>query len=546
MRLGKSAREAFLVPTFAPLRASIWAVLGLSAAACGNTVTASTSGSGDGGTGGAGGGGASTVTSSSATGGGGSGAAGGGAAGGGGGGGSETTTSSSSGTTITPSDLCENPTQVLQADGTDSGFVKCADGTIHRDHVQKCNIAVPACQGNEMNILCASDAECSDGPNGKCAHYEGFDLGGATTYCGCAYPCSTDSECQDGTVCVCAGVVPSNNAWPYCATAACTTDKDCPSGECGISAYNDGCGINVELACRAGDDPCRLDAECAEGYQCVTSYITPGEWACQTTNCAIGRPLMVSGQARTAGRTARSDWSDVGLAPDTTTLAADVRGALALTWRDVAALEHASIASFARFSLELLSLGAPPELLAGAQQAATDEIAHAQIAYALASAYAGRALGPSPLDMTGVAPATSRSAITFALVYEACVGETLGAAEARGLAGMVSDPALAATYARIADDEGRHAELGWRTLGWLLRGASDDLRAVAEAAFEKAIADMSVDPRVASDVVAPEHGLLSSSMLGALRRQALTEVVTPCARALLGAPRELAPIVASA
>ncbi len=199
-------------------------------------------------------------------------------------------------------------------------------------------------------------------------------------------------------------------------------------------------------------------------------------------------------------------------------------------------MEHASVASFARFTLELLALGAPPDILLEAQQAGADEVAHARVAYALASAFEGKEIGPGPLDMTGIAPSTDAAHIVTALVAEACVGETLGAAEARALAGMVSDPALAAVYSRIADDEGRHAELGWRTLAWLLRSRGEELREVAARAFEKALSVAGNDPVVAHGAVAPERGLLSSAMLGALRRQALAEVVKPCAQALLGAP----------
>jgi hypothetical protein len=39
-------------------------------------------------------------------------------------------------------------------------------------------------------------------------------------------------------------------------------------------------------------------------------------------------------------------------------------------WR--ALFQHASVASFARFSLELLALGAPPDLVAAAHAAALD------------------------------------------------------------------------------------------------------------------------------------------------------------------------------
>lgn len=509
MRLKDRSHASFSLPSFAPLRASLWAVLGLSAAACGGNVTVEPSG-GDGGGGDGGGGGTSTtVTSTSPT----------------------TTTTGTITPTVTAAQ-CAGAVPLPQANGADSGFAQCPDGTIFRDHAAVCDTTVSACAGDEVNVLCKSDAECTDYPNGKCAHFEGSDFGGETSYCGCAYPCTSDSDCQPGTACVCAGVVPSNQPWPTCSTAACRTGADCASGECGISSYEDGCGYDVEMACRAPDDACRVDGDCGEGYQCVTPYGS-GEWTCETYSCAAGRPLMVDGQARTAARVARSDWRDGALTPETSSLSPEVRAALAISWRDIAAMEHASIASFARFSLELLALGAPPELLFGAQQAAADEIAHTQIAYALAGAYAGCALGPARLDVTGVVPATEVAKIVASLVEEACVGETIGAAEARALAGLVRDPALAAVYARIADEEGRHAELGWRTLGWLLRGAGQDVRDVAARTFDKAIAAMRSDPRVASDVVSPEHGLLSSAMLGALRRQALNEVIAPCARALL-------------
>ena len=49
----------------------------------------------------------------------------------------------------------------------------------------------------------------------------------------------------------------------------------------------------------------------------------------------------------------------------------------------------AEIASFARTSLDLLALGAPADLVAETHRAALDEIEHARIAYALASAFSG-------------------------------------------------------------------------------------------------------------------------------------------------------------
>lgn len=47
-------------------------------------------------------------------------------------------------------------------------------------------------------------------------------------------------------------------------------------------------------------------------------------------------------------------------------------------WSLAAQQEHASIASFSKFSLELMAVGAPAALLVRAHEAALDEINHAR------------------------------------------------------------------------------------------------------------------------------------------------------------------------
>lgn len=279
--------------------------------------------------------------------------------------------------------------------------------------------------------------------------------------------------------------------------------------------------------------------DCDAGSYCATAYGT-GTWACWSEGCSIGRPLLAEGgAARRAPAAPRDDWSAALEDVDTQDLAPELRAALAARWAAVAALEHASIASFARFSLELLALGAPSSLLAEAQQAAADEIEHARIAYALASAYAGRPVGPGPLDVSGVAARCDRTAMLVGLAEEACVGETLGVAEARVLAATVEAPALRRLFARIADDEERHAALAWKTLRWGLEGAGDDVRAAVAAAFDRAIAAASrvASPDGSSDArpESPADGLLAAADIEDIRRRAVAEVVRPCADAVLGA-----------
>jgi hypothetical protein len=262
--------------------------------------------------------------------------------------------------------------------------------------------------------------------------------------------------------------------------------------------------------------------------------------------CAIGRPLMVSGVPCTAKPRDRSDWAAEAAAPDVGTLDPSLRSALARHWLEVAALEHASVASFARFTLELLALGAPPGLVGDAQRAALDEVEHARLAYGLASSYLGRPVGPAALDIRGLEVSRDARNVMRALVVEGCIGETVGAAEALALAQTVADPALRRVHARVAADEQRHAELAWRALAWLLDLAGGDVAREAARLFAEldttSLSSDSADPGVA----APPHGLLTTMERAAIRRQAVGEVIAPCAEALLArvVPRGAHPFAA--
>jgi hypothetical protein len=315
--------------------------------------------------------------------------------------------------------------------------------------------------------------------------------------------------------------VATDNPWSFCAPAGCATGADCASGECGVSEYYNGCSWDVELECRSPTDVCRSEADCATDggglhKTCVAPMGSP--WECKGWTCVLGRPLLVDGSPRTAPPTAREGWSSTAdaVTPDLAGLDGAARAALAAHWLEVGAAEHASVASFARFTLDLCAAGAPASLVADAQRAGLDEVEHARLAYGLASAYAGRAMGPGPLALGAIRVAADRMELLRSLIEEACVGETLGVAEALALADAAGDPVIERVHRRIAADEQRHAELGWRTLAWLLEGADEATRAAAARWFAGAMA------------------AAGGGALAAVRRQALREVVAPCADALLG------------
>jgi hypothetical protein len=208
-----------------------------------------------------------------------------------------------------------------------------------------------------------------------------------------------------------------------------------------------------------------------------------------------------------------------------------------------AALEHASVASFARVSLQLLALGAPPELLRGAHQAALDEIEHASTMYGLASAYRGSARGPGMLDVSAPMQRTTArdraaSLASFAreTLEDACIAETCGAIIARHCADAARDPALRRALDRIASDEARHAELAWQMLAWAVRegGAkiANDLRERLEALLRGGRHSAIAAP-TALDAALADHGLLSRAEEARILEATLRDIVAPCATALL-------------
>jgi hypothetical protein len=152
---------------------------------------------------------------------------------------------------------------------------------------------------------------------------------------------------------------------------------------------------------------------------------------------------------------------------------------LAERFVEIARIEHSSVASFADLSLSLLAHGAPIELVEGAHRAALDEIAHATAALEIASSIDGvvRTAGRMPI------PAGDRSfhALVRSTVIDGCFGEVMGTLEA--VSESSDDPAIAAFFEMVAEEEARHAVLAFRIVRWAL----EHDRAAAEAAIRDGI-----------------------------------------------------------
>lgn len=261
-------------------------------------------------------------------------------------------------------------------------------------------------------------------------------------------------------------------------------------------------------------------------------------WYCSGSCC--GRPFTASGGQRVADAVLRSDWLTAQVPADTTQRLPDALAArIASEWLADARMEHASIASFARFTLDLLACGAPSQLVEEAQRAALDEVAHARICFTLAARYGTTSYGPGALataDASGAADLAGAVRLAF---LEGCVGETLAANQARAACEISGDAQVAAALARIAEDEARHAQLAWRFVAWAGAQGAVDLRRELGPVLESLAADRhACGPELDCDAdVAWLHraGRLTSTEKQLCNAATLREVVLPCAMSLLAA-----------
>lgn len=268
------------------------------------------------------------------------------------------------------------------------------------------------------------------------------------------------------------------------------------------------------------------------GYFDISCDETTIESACcygsQYYQVVIGRPFRVHGESRTADLTARKDWSAT-VQPSSHLALAERLGA---EWAHTAAAEHASIAAFARFNLELLSLGAPSDLVLQASQAMVDETRHAQAAYTLASRFMGHAVGPNTLPVADALAATPNLRDIFLdVVREGCIAETVAAAEAARARDLTTDDAIRDVLAMIARDETNHASLAWNFARWAI-SQDASLANLLEQEVASAVmpGPVAVDPdRKALNA----HGVLDDAQRASVRRHALVEVIRPCAAAIL-------------
>ncbi len=164
-----------------------------------------------------------------------------------------------------------------------------------------------------------------------------------------------------------------------------------------------------------------------------------------------------------------------------------LRGPLAARFRENGRTEHASVGAFARLSLDLMTLGAPPKLLADASRDALDEIHHAELCFGLARALDGTPQSPGPLtaptsELVGRPRHEALATLAVDSLFDGALHEGLSARVLAVLAKRCEVPAIATILATLAADEGRHAAHAWDVLDYCVAEGGPFVEAAVDAA----------------------------------------------------------------
>ena len=392
----------------------------------------------------------------------------------------------------------------------------------------------PMLEGLSIDPLyldCTTSADCTDLDHGAChadTYFDGSNGGDGSDMTYCSYGCQTDADCGESLACDCG---PRGGS---CVPAECRSDEDCGGARCVRYTTQGSCYAPVSYRCELPDDLCHSDEDCPDLQFCTPGFdgATMSGLSCgDYGGCLMGRPFLIESEPRRASAIARGDW--------TTTLGLELgdfgdnlspahREQLADGWRQIALMEHASVAAFARFSMQLLALGAPASLVHASSQAMVDETRHAQLAFGIVNILSGSAEGPGPLSMDSAMTDIDLEEIAMLVLLEGCIGETCAALEASWASEQCPGP-LGDILDGIASDETRHSELAWQFIQWGIEQKPE----IAPRLLERALTESRKvsQPSPNEDWIAG-FGLVPGSQRHQLRAMPFEDIVIPCLSAL--------------
>ena len=223
--------------------------------------------------------------------------------------------------------------------------------------------------------------------------------------------------------------------------------------------------------------------------------------------------------------------------PDLSELDAELRGLLASEWTRLAVEEHQRLQGRAKWTLYLLAVGAPNQLLRAVSLAAADHASSAQTYSVLADCYSEQGLLQRAVELTAAAPqrpiqiVPDLARVAAAIAQEWCIGDTVSLMVTAAAAHAAKDPVIQEALELIVEREKVHSLLSWRVVRWALENGDARVRSALEDVFDDGLAFAMRCSQLSRDLTC--HGFLNKEDAEETSRSVLEHIVIPCSGQLL-------------
>lgn len=211
--------------------------------------------------------------------------------------------------------------------------------------------------------------------------------------------------------------------------------------------------------------------------------------------------------------------------------ASETRRTAAEAWRFRTLVERDAALRFARLAERLTEVGAPAKLVDLSRRSSADEARHAFLCAGLAEEFGASVAGLPPAEAPEVAPRVleARERVLYEVVATCCITETESMGFLTTLLGCVRDARRRRILRELAEDEVRHARLGWAHLASEReRGPTAFLGPLLPAMLEGSIAPELFSPADRdADEHLLEHGVLPRGIQRDVFTRTLEEVILP-------------------
>lgn len=164
---------------------------------------------------------------------------------------------------------------------------------------------------------------------------------------------------------------------------------------------------------------------------------------------------------------------------------------VAREWLRRVEAEYTSAAITQELVLWLIRLGAPPDLITDGLRIVEDELAHASLSHAVATA-AGSTERPALVqERLGLPRRAERPLVVDVALHGIevfCLGETVAVPLFVAMRQGCTVPVAREALDRIVRDEVRHRDFGWTLLDWLLESGGEPIRELLRGALPDMLA----------------------------------------------------------